>query len=151
VDFTHYKDHPATIAADLVNTLGSTSETEYLPDCAALRSFLSEHGLAPHGRVTRADLEEARRLRGQLREVFDAPDDARAAALLNDLLTEAHVLPQISDGPCFRGVRAGANAARGVRRRPLSRCVRGRLSQPVPPLLQRHLFYSHPRGRPSGA
>jgi predicted RNA-binding Zn ribbon-like protein len=97
VDFTHYKDHPATIAADLVNTLGSTSGAEYLPDCAALRTFLSEHGLAPHGRVTRGDLEEARRLRGRLREVFDAPDDARATGLLNDLLADARVLPQISD------------------------------------------------------
>jgi hypothetical protein len=97
VDFTHYKDHAATIAADLVNTLGSTSGTEYLPDCAALRSFLADHDLAPHGRVTQGDLEEARRLRGRLREVFDAPDDARAAGLLNDLLAETGVRPEISD------------------------------------------------------
>ena len=96
MDFTHYKDEAATVAADLVNTLGSTSGNEYLPDCAALRRFLSEHGLVPHGAVGRRDLEEARALRARLRQVFEASDDASAARLLNELLSETGVLPQIT-------------------------------------------------------
>jgi predicted RNA-binding Zn ribbon-like protein len=97
VDFTHYKDRAAAVAADLVNTLGSPSGTEFLPDPDALASFLAEHDIEANGPVTKRHLEEIRSLRARLREVFLAPDDTTTARLLNDLLAETGVLPQITD------------------------------------------------------
>lgn len=95
--FTNYRDEAATLAADLVNTVGSISGYDHLTDLGALRDFLAGHGLSG-GSVTDGDLEAVRGVRGRLREVFWATSDEDRAAPLNALLERAHPRVTKHDG-----------------------------------------------------
>jgi predicted RNA-binding Zn ribbon-like protein len=95
VDLTDYLEG-AEIAADLVNTRGSVSGREYLADTETLRRFMVERGLPVGRRPTRRDLEQVRALRTRLRAVFEAPDEAATAQLLNEHMSDADVAPRLS-------------------------------------------------------
>lgn len=95
---THYDDEP--LAAAFVNTHDVTlPRPEHLPDPDALERFLRRWGLPPGRQLTSRDLSRARVLRRRLRAVFEAPDEERAAGLLNELLTESRVVPVVERGP----------------------------------------------------
>lgn len=97
MDFTTYEAHTVSLAVDLVNSHGSITGTEYLPDPEALSRFLADHEVSIPQPLTEEDVAAARRLRERLREVFEAPSDGRAAALLNELLVETNTLPHLTD------------------------------------------------------
>lgn len=96
MDFSHYTDRAAAIAADLVNTRGSITGNEYLGDPATLRQWLAAHGLEVPKSIDRRDLEQVHALRARLREVFEADEESVIARLLNDLLAEAGAVPELT-------------------------------------------------------
>jgi predicted RNA-binding Zn ribbon-like protein len=78
------------LAENLVNSHDVTLDNpEHLRSPADLSVFLQEHGIAPPRRVTQSDLEAAKQLRSEVRELFEAPNDAQALRLLNKLLQHA--------------------------------------------------------------
>lgn len=98
-----YKRNPAALAADLVNTRGSMSGTDYMPDLPALRTFLEARGVTPPADLTTEDLAAIARARDRLKEVFFARDEASTAALLNSILSDHGAQPRIDpDGGGFR-------------------------------------------------
>jgi hypothetical protein len=97
MNFTHYSEDAAQLASDLVNTVGSHSGKEFLPDGETLREFLVAHDMAAPPRITDADLEDVRRWRSRLAEVWTAPDASTKAEVLNGILKEVQALPQLTD------------------------------------------------------
>ena len=95
MNFSHYKDAAVATAVDLVNTLGSV-DGESLQRVRDLEQFLADHDVTT-GRLTSTDLEEVRELREKLRAVFVAPNPSGAADILNQLIVDAGVQPQITD------------------------------------------------------
>ena len=85
------------IAADLVNTWDELhEEPERLPDAAAFQAFLRGHGHeeAAAGATSR-DLRAAWRLRERLRSAWEAPSEDQAVAALNEVVADAHAVPQL--------------------------------------------------------
>lgn len=97
VNFAHYTDQSAVMAADLVNTFDGFALIEHLPDTGALAEFLREHDVRVPEDLQPADLEAVRHLRERLREVFEAPDEKGAAGVLNRLLEESQATPYVTD------------------------------------------------------
>lgn len=128
MDFAHYTDYPVQLATDLVNTRDPVDESDRIADVTGLGAFLdevAEHLWHPDWVVTEDDVEEVRRLRLQLRAVFNAGSDGEAADLLNTVLTNTGASPHVSVHggtphlhfePEGRGVAAwlGAVAAMGL-------------------------------------
>lgn len=83
------------IAVDLVNSRANGAEL--LPDVAALRSYLHEHEVSGSRVVSGDDLAQVQALRPRLRAVWSARDMRRAAAVVNGMVAEAAVLPQLTD------------------------------------------------------
>ncbi len=96
MNFGHYTNEAAEMASDLVNTVGSDSGDEYLPDPAALHDFMETHFLAPPDEITIRDVEEVRELRARLHEVFHVADAEAKVDLLNRLLEESGTSPRIT-------------------------------------------------------
>lgn len=63
------------LVIDFVNTAGLDPEREDLATPGELLAWLDAHGLEPGARATRADLEEARRVREALRDLMRAHND----------------------------------------------------------------------------
>jgi predicted RNA-binding Zn ribbon-like protein len=97
VEFGHYANEGAEMAADLVNTLGSDSGNEFMPDLATLGAFLSDHNMQMPPRLTSADLEEVRVLRANLREVFNCLAEDELVDRLNGLLEDSGTSPRITN------------------------------------------------------
>ena len=95
MDFTHYSREAAHFAEELVNTKGSVSGREYLADLDAWRAFLEPYVIEGLDSLTEADVEEIKRIRERLREVFFA-EPAAAIELLNGLLAEVGAAPYIA-------------------------------------------------------
>jgi predicted RNA-binding Zn ribbon-like protein len=85
------------MGADLVNTKGSTSGTEYMGSPEEVREFLEAHEIGVPGRITQRDVEELHEVRGRLKEVFFASGQAQAAGLLNELIDEFAAKPYLTD------------------------------------------------------
>lgn len=90
-----YKGNPAILAEDLVNTRGSITGTDYMPDLPKLREFLRDHQLAAPKDLSEQDLAEIGRTRDRLRAVFLAPDEGSAARLLNEILADLGAAPRV--------------------------------------------------------
>lgn len=98
-----YKGDPAVLAADLVNTRGSVSGTDFMTDVPTLRLFLEGHGISPPQELSRGDLEHIARTRDRLKEVFFAPDASASADILNSILADEGATPRLQgDGDGFR-------------------------------------------------
>lgn len=95
VKIATYKGDGAVLAADLVNTRGSMTGTDYMPDLDALARFLDRHGIAAPADLSEADLVAVGRSRDRLKEVFLAADADTAAAMLNEILEEAGAAPHL--------------------------------------------------------
>ena len=90
--FAHDTEIALNAAAALVNTKGL--EEDRLADLAALDEFVREWGWTGSRRRNRAELDEVRALRPRLRQLWEL-DDGGVAALVNELLSDAHALPQL--------------------------------------------------------
>ena len=97
MDFSHYSDQCMQAAADLVNTRGHPSGTEYMGTPEQAKEFLEAHDFSGVTRVTAEDLEELHSVRGRLEEVFYSPDERTATRLINDLLAEYDFEPHLTD------------------------------------------------------
>ena len=97
MDFTHYSDEAVAIAVDLVNSRGSWTGFEYLPDSEAVIRFLADHGLSPPHSVGRREIENIHALRARLSAAFTAPDEKTSVAILNKLLDDVGTHPQLTD------------------------------------------------------
>lgn len=95
MSFTSYKQEGATLAADLVNTLGSVSGNDYMPDTGSFREFLEEHGFEGE-RPTESDLTAIRKLRKRLKDAFFAEDEAGTVEVLNSLLQKSKARPRMT-------------------------------------------------------
>jgi len=95
VKIASYKGDPAVLAADLVNTRGSISGTDFMTDLPALRLFLEGHGISAPEDLSLDDLERVGRARDRLKEVFFAPDAAASAEILNSILADERAAPRL--------------------------------------------------------
>ena len=95
--FSHDTEHALACAVDLVNSAPSATSDEALPDLAALLAFVRRHDVSDVGRLTNADLDAVRGLRGRVRSVFTAADDSVAAKVVNTLVSQAGVTPRLTD------------------------------------------------------
>jgi predicted RNA-binding Zn ribbon-like protein len=87
-------------AVALVNTEDPYRQHDTLTTVRDARELLIAQGASRARRVTHSDLSELRRLRGQLREIFDAIDanaPTRGVDILNQLLARYPIRPQIND------------------------------------------------------
>jgi predicted RNA-binding Zn ribbon-like protein len=86
----------AAVAVDLVNSWDEYPEAQDLLDDQYLRRWLAWHGFERASReVSGEDVPRAQELRALLTSVFDAPGEARAVALLNDLVAELATPPYL--------------------------------------------------------
>jgi predicted RNA-binding Zn ribbon-like protein len=99
VDFSHYSHEPVQIAVDLVNTVDVVDGSDRLNRSSDVVAFLNQYDDGwpdPVPQVDDHDLAEIRALRSKLRAVFEAKDEAVAAAALNTLLAEVGASPRVS-------------------------------------------------------
>lgn len=96
VDFTHYRSVLAQAGADLVNTWGSESGTEFMGTAQQVVDFLKTHEFGPPYDVTEVDIRDLHRLRGRLKKAFTLPEQ-EAADILNELLQETDARPHLTD------------------------------------------------------
>ncbi len=97
MDFSHYTGEPVDLAVDLVNTLQMQSDAIETPD--QLNEFLDGYrhlweGVARPLRPT--ELAAIHKLRADLRDVLDAPDDETAARRVNSILASHGAVPRVS-------------------------------------------------------
>ena len=79
----------------LVNTqVNAEGDTEDLPDVAALEEFVRTWGWTGERRGDRAELDAVRALRPRLQRLWELDED-EVVQELNQLLREAHALPQL--------------------------------------------------------
>ncbi|MDQ3767159.1 MAG: CGNR zinc finger domain-containing protein [Actinomycetota bacterium] len=97
MDFTHYSDEAVAIAVDLVNSRGSWSGSEYLPDSEAVFGFLRDHGLSAPQSIGKQEITSIHALRSRLADAFMAPDETTSVTILNQLLDEVGTHPQLTD------------------------------------------------------
>lgn len=107
------------LAVDLVNTWDELEEDpDLIDDVRDVRFWLDWHGLHTAAKqMTEKDVDRVRALRSRFDQVFEAPDEATAAELLNELAREYSTAPQLErDGRGWRmrswpDERAGLDAA----------------------------------------
>jgi predicted RNA-binding Zn ribbon-like protein len=90
--FAHDTELALQAAAALVNTEGS--DTDALPDLAALDEFVREWGWTGSRRRTRAELDEVRALRPMLRRLWELGEDD-VVDQVNGMLRNSGALPQL--------------------------------------------------------
>ncbi len=95
--FSHDTEHALASVVDLVNTAPFAGNGELLPDLPALEEYVRIQDVSEVGPLTMADLEAVRALRDRIRPVFGAPDDASAARIINELISQAPVTPRLTD------------------------------------------------------
>ena len=85
------------VAVDLVNTWDELEdEPDLIEGVRDVRTWLEWHGLHEAAkRVRAADVDRVRALRARFDRVFDARDEAEAAALLNELARHYATPPQL--------------------------------------------------------
>lgn len=91
MEFGHYTDRTALVAAGLVNLYRDSDRPPRPPD---VRALLVEHGQRV-GRLTADDVAALATLAGRLRRVFTAPTTPTAMRVLNALVTEADARPRV--------------------------------------------------------
>lgn len=95
--FTHDTEHSLAAIVDLVNGAPDLADEEGLPDLDALADFVRRHRVSEVAGLTQADLDAVRELRARLHAIFLAPDDAEAAALINQMIARAPITPRLTD------------------------------------------------------
>jgi predicted RNA-binding Zn ribbon-like protein len=96
VEFGHDTRHALATLVDLVNT-GPAGAADQLADVGALVEFVRRHQVSDVGTLQRGDLVAVRKLRSSFAAAITAPTRARAAALVNAVVAEAHTTPRLTD------------------------------------------------------
>jgi predicted RNA-binding Zn ribbon-like protein len=94
MDFRHYSDNGAALAAALATAFMDEEGRDREPQLSELTDLFAAHDV--RRRVRGADVEGLRALARRLREVFVAPDTEAAAAVVNDLLRDTAATPWIT-------------------------------------------------------
>jgi len=84
------------LGADLVNTYGWVSGTEFLNDDTTVRTLADDHGVATGDDVGERDIARLRAVRPVLREAFTSDDEDAVVGALNGLLAEIRPVPMLS-------------------------------------------------------
>jgi predicted RNA-binding Zn ribbon-like protein len=92
VEFSHYKDLPLRLAVALVNSEDVVDGTDSL-EISDVQSLLDRSDLERTPRVTRRHLEAVRRLRTQVRAIFESASVDQAVAGINAILRTAGATP----------------------------------------------------------
>jgi hypothetical protein len=95
--FSHDTERALSCLVDLVNSAPSAVAEDLLPDVASLATFVAEHFVSEVGDLTPEDVHGLHALRAGVAAVFDAADDAAAAAAVNTLVSQATVRPRLTD------------------------------------------------------
>jgi len=95
MDFAHYNLEAAHLAAEIVNTKGSISGREFLPDVDAWKEFLQPFVIEGLDELTERDVDQLRVYRERLRDVFFA-DQNGAIDRINALLRDVAATPQVA-------------------------------------------------------
>ena len=97
--FSHDIERSLDCLVDLVNTApspGPSGTEERLADLDDLRALVVWHDISEVSELTAGDLGAVLALRDAVSAVFDAPDDATAAAAVNALVSQAGVTPRLT-------------------------------------------------------
>ena len=97
MDFGHDTACALATVVDLINTGPDSHGHDGLPDLDALHALVERREISDAGRLTPEDLAAVRRLRGRLRAIFLADDEAGAVRLVNDLVADARTTPRLTD------------------------------------------------------
>lgn len=95
MDFRHYSDNAAALAAALVNVFNDAAEQDRQVRTDELTTVLADHEVT--GRLADDEVAPLHALAGRLREVFAAPDLGTATGELNRLLGDSVATPWITD------------------------------------------------------
>jgi len=95
--FSHDTVRALDCLVDLVNSVPSPTTEDGLPDLDSVRDYVVRHDLSGVGDLGPADLTALHALREAISGVFEASDDAAAAAAVNDLVARASVMPRLTD------------------------------------------------------
>jgi hypothetical protein len=82
---------------DLVNSAPQAEGRECLGEVADLRNFVRRHEVSEVTGLDEDDVRAVQALRARFTEVFAAPDDAAATAVLNAMIAEAGTTPRLTD------------------------------------------------------
>jgi predicted RNA-binding Zn ribbon-like protein len=96
MNVAHHAESGAALGADLVNTYGWVSGTEFLNDDTTVRTLADNHGVAPGDDVGEGDISRIRAVRPVLREAFTSDDEEAVVATLNGLLAETRPVPMLT-------------------------------------------------------
>ena len=96
MNFDSYTDLSVVTAVDLVNTYDPETGADEMTGTEDLRRFLVAHQDSYVRPISEADLDAVRGLRQRLRSAFTSADLDAVVGLLNDLLTEANAVPQLT-------------------------------------------------------
>jgi CGNR zinc finger/Putative stress-induced transcription regulator len=97
VDFGHDTQCALLTVVELVNTSPQLAGAEQLGDLAALAELVERREISDVEDLTDDDLAAVLRLRSRLHDIFRAPDDASAVALVNALVADARTTPRLTD------------------------------------------------------
>lgn len=115
MDIVHYLDRSIGLAEGLANSHLPDGSHIALETPRDLERLIRAYGFSPDGTPTRRDLVEVERLRGRLRDAFEATDQ-EAARILNGLIASSAARPQLAAhdrrGWHFHHVPEGATIAR---------------------------------------
>jgi predicted RNA-binding Zn ribbon-like protein len=96
----HYSKESQLLAEQIINTRDTTQpEPEFLRTPTNLANYLQLWNIPQMEEPTAHDLAEVLELRSRLRAVFEAGEVAAAVGVLNDLLEDVQVKPQIGLRP----------------------------------------------------
>ena len=95
MDFRHYTDTGAALAAGIVNVFAAADERGREAQPEELEAEMARY--EAHGPVLAADVAALRALADRLRAVFEAPDPSAATAAVNALLTSSRPTPHVSE------------------------------------------------------
>ena len=94
VQFSHYKDLPLRLAVSLVNSEDVVDGVDNL-DVALVQKLVDRSDFDKPPRVTRRHLDAIRRLRSQIRSIFEAASDEQAATGVNAILRASGAAPYL--------------------------------------------------------
>lgn len=97
MNFSHYSDRPVALAVDLVNTLQLYGDN--IEEPAQFEAFINEYRDMWEGEAKppqASELDKVHKLRGRLRDVFEAPDQSAASERINKILNDYGASPRVS-------------------------------------------------------